>query len=614
MSRFLVMFFVFVCGIFAQDFYTPLNILNAQRKGTRSTTGQPGENYWQNRSDYRIKVEFLPKERLIKGTVEIKYHNESPDTLTKLVIRSYPDIYKKGNLRDFQLHPEDINEGMKLDSIFYDGNYLDSHYFERYGTNLTIKGIKRIMPKESVTLKILFETRLPKISNVRMGTYDSTSFFAGYWYPQMSVYDDIEGWDINHYSGTQEFYNDFNNYDVEITTGKEFTLWASGVLQNPEDVFPEVILQRYNSVANTEEIVNIITENDLALYEELKGKGTNCWKFKAEGTPDFAFALSDHYLYDLCSYKNKSKENPIVLIGAAYKKNSEDFKSVADLARQSIKYLSEELPGYPFPYPVFHVFNGIGGMEFPMMANNGSFAKYSETIHVTIHEITHTYFPFLTGINERKYAWMDEGWAVFLPFEFEKRMAEDFYPDKTTVFSYSFMAGQESELPLMVPSTFLRGYPYRVYAYGRSAVAFLYLQGLLGKEMFGETLRGFIDTWKGKHPVPHDFFYYFNKASGKNLNWFWNPWFFESGWPDIALESFKDGQLKIIKKGNIPVPVCVTIEYKDKTQKEIIKTAGVWENSKDFLLLDIPDHENVLNIVLGNGTIADSDLSNNVLD
>ena len=60
-----------------------------------------------------------------------------------------------------------------------------------------------------------------------MGTYDSTSFFIGYWYPQIAVYDDIDGWDHNNYGGQHEFYNDFF-YSFNDGTGENLNwYWSS---------------------------------------------------------------------------------------------------------------------------------------------------------------------------------------------------------------------------------------------------------------------------------------------------------------------------------------------------------------------------------------------------
>ncbi len=50
-------------------------------------------------------------------------------------------------------------------------------------------------------------------------------------------------------------------------------------------------------------------------------------------------------------------------------------------------------------------------MEYPMMVNDNPEENRTACITLTSHEIFHTMFPFYMGINETKYAWMDEGWA-----------------------------------------------------------------------------------------------------------------------------------------------------------------------------------------------------------
>ena len=74
-----------------------------------------------------------------------------------------------------------------------------------------------IKSKSSCVIEMDFVTPLPKRSGLRSGTIDSTSFFAAYWFPQIAVYDDIDGWHNFKYSGSAEFYNDFGDFDVSIT-------------------------------------------------------------------------------------------------------------------------------------------------------------------------------------------------------------------------------------------------------------------------------------------------------------------------------------------------------------------------------------------------------------
>jgi hypothetical protein len=96
-------------------------------------------------------------------------------------------------------------------------------------------------------------------------------------------------------------------------------------------------------------------------------------------------------------------------------KTQKIFHEVADLSRKIIDYFSTECPAIEFPYPQMVAFNGSGGMEFPGMVNDGDASNRDGTIYLTAHEIGHTYFPFYTGLNEQRYAWMDEGLISFLP-------------------------------------------------------------------------------------------------------------------------------------------------------------------------------------------------------
>ncbi len=79
----------------SNDLYFPRNVQQAFEKGTRSSDGRPGEIYWQNSGDYNINISFDPKTLLLSGKETIVYHNNSPDTLHKIVIHLYPDYYKK---------------------------------------------------------------------------------------------------------------------------------------------------------------------------------------------------------------------------------------------------------------------------------------------------------------------------------------------------------------------------------------------------------------------------------------------------------------------------------------------------------------------------------------
>ncbi|MDH7604876.1 MAG: M1 family metallopeptidase [Melioribacter sp.] len=620
----LILIFLLPAVALAQktSLFIPVNFQKAYEKETRSYDGTPGKNYWQNRADYKIKAEVFPYERKIIGEEKIVYYNNSPDTLKRIVVKLLMDIYRKGNMRDFQISPDAVNEGVELHKIVYNNNEIkfdnkkDSPY--RDGTNLFIPLSKPILPKEKSEIEFYWSCKIPDKSQIRMGAYDSTSMFVAYWFPQIAVYDDIDGWDVISYTGNTETYNDFGNYEVEITVPKNFVIWATGVLQNPEEVFSEKILEKYKKALSSDEIVRIIEESDYSGLITLN-KEKLTYKFKAEYVPDFAFALSNHYLWDASSLVVDKQTGRRAFISAAYNPNSKDFYQVAEIARKSIESFSTHLPGYPYPYPVMTVFNGQGGMEFPMMCNNSSVPEIQGTIHLTSHEIAHTYFPFFMGINEKKYAWMDEGWATMLPFDFQTEQAEGYDPRTRNAQGYSEVGGTDKDLPPMITSYQMRGPSYRNASYRRPAAAYEFLRNLLGDDLFKKSLHEYIKRWNGKHPVPYDFFFTFNEVSKQNLDWFWKAWFFDTKYPDLSIKLAhqKDNKVEIVifNKGGLPLPVKINAVYDDNTEQIIYESkADIWKDGNYEKKINFNSKKKIKKIQLGNNQIPDVNIKDNTIE
>ncbi len=621
--RYLVLLLIFLGWTQARDhsLYVPLNIQKAYANGTRSYDGQPGPSYWVNHAAYQIDVHFTPDTRTISGSETIEYFNESPDTLRKLVLRLYQNNRRFGAQRDWPVAKEDLHDGEQISLLKINDQTIpteNNNAVRRAGTNMIVRLDQPLPPRQSIQIAVNWQYVVSHISNIRNGCYDSTSCFIGYWYPQVAVYDDIDGWDQYNYTGLQEFYNDFSDFDVRITVPNHFAVWATGLLQNPEQVFPEKILDRYRQAKTSDQINHIITEQDYREGPVIKtDRPTNTWHFKARQVPDFAFALSDHYLWDLTSLQVEKDRR--VLIGAAFKKESKDFFDVCRIARASIDYYSTTLPGVPFPFPALTVFNGRGGMEYPMMVNDGSAQRRASTVHVTSHEIAHSYFPFYMGINERKYAWMDEGWATMLPFELQHRLAEEYDPIARTVHRYEAVAGSEFDLPMFVP-TIVYGSnafrpSYRNEAYNRSGMAYYLLQRLMGKEKFRQALQEYVRRWHGRHPIPYDFFFTFDQVYGQNLSWFWKPWFFDFGFPDLAIKDVmmnQDGATILIEKiGRLPVPVELNVTFADSTTKQISRGIEVWRSGVSGISLNLPGHKKILSVQLGSDHIPDANKENN---
>ncbi|MDX1315628.1 MAG: M1 family aminopeptidase, partial [Eudoraea sp.] len=341
-------------------------------------------------------------------------------------------------------------------------------------------------------------------------------------------------------------------------------------------------------------------------------KKKNTWKFKAVNVPDFTFAASKHHLWDASSLEVEPGRR--VLISAVYPPESKFYSQAAAISRTSVDSLSSGCPGVPYPWPHMTVFNcmeGGGGMESPMMVNNGeqqTLALASEIIH---HEIAHSYFPFITGANERRFAWLDEGWATHKG----KRWSSAWPDSGKERFEgiYQAVSGTSLDLPLMVPShtiaeTSVSGY----MSYQKAGMAMMTIEDQIGKKKMDLVWKTFVERWMWKHPQPWDFFATINEVAGENLNWLIKPWFYEFAFADIGIEKvdLESGSVSFRNVGGLPMPLYATLIYTDGSKKEIYRKANYWMD-KDSLTIDVAYPEKLDKVVLEHDLLVDTDPTNN---
>ncbi len=603
---------------FPSDLKMPKEIKKAYEKQTRSYDGKPGTNYWQNFSEYKIKAEVKPVTRVLTGSEQIIYYNNSPDTLKQLVLKLYQNMYKKGAARNSELTPETITDGVQISNLKINDMAIslntDDKIISYQGTNLIIKLSSPLPPKSNKQIDVDWSFTIPKGTNIRIGTYDSTTFFVGYWYPKIAVYDDINGWDMLSYDGEHEFYFDYSNMNVEIKVPAGFGVWATGILQNPEEVLNDSYLKRYNKSLVSDSLINIIAIQDSNKVIFKNQNGFTTFKYSVKNISDFAFGLSNYFLWDGTSIEIEPGRR--VSCFAAYKPESDFFTQAAIMARRSIEFYSKEMPGVIYPYPQITVFNGDEGMEFPMIVNDGQFSQKITDVYVTTHEIAHMYFPFYVGTNETRYGWMDEGMAYFLPLDLQIELSQYDHRTRAAV-GFSKWSGNEMDIPMIFPSVLSHDQNLALLSYYKSAISYEMLKSALGDEVFEKGLKEFIARWNGKHPTPWDFFYTFENVAQKDLSWFWNPWFFESHTPDLAIKDVKiDNQnVKVLIEnlGNLPVPIDLTLTLEDGTQSKIFAPTSVWERGDKTIWLDANLKSKVKSVELLNKNTPDADATNNKL-
>jgi len=592
----------------------PQEVKNAYKNGTRNIDGIPGPMYWQNSADYNIDAVLEAKTSTLNGEATIKYFNNSPDSLDRIVIRLYQNFYRKGNARGWSIGDVDLGEGMVIDTISVGHGIANTN---PTATNLVIKLENNLNPGDSTQVFVKWHFHIPEKRWVRMGNYGKDRFFVAYWYPQIAVYDDIDGWDMNEYYGVTEFYNDFNNFDVNIEVPGNFMVWATGDLQDVGKHYQKGILKRIEKASQSDEIVNIITANDRKGNKVFAKSAEKVWHFKATYVPDFTFGAAPDYNWDATSVEVDTITKRRVFVDAAYPDSTDTFFNAAIWSARSVELMSFSLPGVPFPYEHMTSFcNGrkTGGMESPMMANDGDPSSEASAIGLFFHEILHSYFPFFMGTNERKYAWMDEGWAAYLTYEIMDELQPDYKYLERVGSRFTNINGLEKEVSLMTLSQNITDYnAYRVHAYNRSSMAYHFLKDALGDDVFKAALHEYIYRWQGRHPLPYDFFASMATASGQSLLWFYKPWFFETAIADLGIKKVtNDNKIIIENYGGLPLPVSLKVNYSDGSSEEFYENTSIWKNGESAVIIVADADKTISQIELGSSIIPDINQVNNL--
>jgi hypothetical protein len=292
---------------------------------------------------------------------------------------------------------------------------------------------------------------------------------------------------------------------------------------------------------------------------------------------------------------------------------------MAQFGRHALGWLSHNWPGVPYPYEKSTIVHGSADMEYPMMVNDGSTPDTTFSRFVAEHEIAHTYMPFYMGINESRYAFMDEGWAT--TFEYLLGTA-DVGRDRATAFFQEFRVNgwindpsPLEDLPIITPADALHASAYGNNAYGKPALGYLALKDMLGDSLFRRALHGYMDRWHGKHPIPWDFFNSVNDLTGRNLDWFWDRWFFSNGYIDLGIAGVRRTGARYVvtleNVGGFPAPVDVVATWSDGTSETFHQTSAIWEPNARRATVDLPARKPLRGLALSGGIWVDADSTNN---
>jgi hypothetical protein len=608
--------------------FAPLTLpdpVNAYRSGN----GAPGPAYWQNEADYEMHAALDTKTKTLQNDEIITYTNNSPDSLTSLWIYLDQNIYRKdsrgylvnGGLRrkkpvaDSEENPNGrTTEGYALDSVEIErGKEMLKADYVVEDTRMQMRLPQPMAAKGSVLkIHIKYHYQVPGVWGGRTSWGASQKgdiYDMAQWYPRMCVYDDLRGWDTLPYLGS-EFYLEYGHFDYYVTVPSEMIVAGSGELVNPKDVLTKTQVTRLDQARNSDKTVMIRSADEINdPASRPKAGGTLTWHFHMDHTRDVAWSASPIFVWDAARINLPDGKKS--LAESVYPPESVGdgaWGRSTEYVKDAVERFSADWFSYPYPAAI-NVAGFSTGMEYPGIIFDGIDDKGKTLFWISAHEIGHTWFPMIVGSNERRNAFMDEGFNTFIDIDESAKFQGGVYgPKRDSEYS---AGGEPPDTILKVlddPAAPVLLMPADAYtwpithpvSYFKGAYGMVLLrEQILGKERFDWAFRKYIKDWAFKHPAPSDFFREMSSEGGEDLDWFWRGWYMHNWRFNLAVTKIDGDQVTLVNKGQLVLPATVEVRYADGTTTRFrlpvetwqSKAESIWQGDKPVAAVKVdPDH------------------------
>ena len=602
----------------------------------RSASGEPGSRYWQNRADYVIQCKLDTATHTLTGDVVITYTNNSPDALRFIWLQLDQNIYKK----DSRASATTTETGGRwANGGFTNGYEISNLQIESAGvyapaTNTVTNDtrmqvwLKNPLAKgASVRLKMNYKFIIPEYGTDRMGRLNTEKgmiYEVAQWFPRVAVYDDVQGWNTLPYLGAGEFYLEYGDIEFSITAPANLIVVGSGELLNTKECYTAEQQKRWEAAAKSNTTVAIRAANEVGQASSRPAVAELTWRFKITNTRDAAWAASKAFIIDAAKIDLPSGKKCMAI--SAYPQESvgkNGWQRSTEMVKGSIEHYSKKW--FEFPYPAATNVAGIvGGMEYPGIVFCSSKSMGEELWGVTDHEFGHTWFPMIVGSNERKYAWMDEGFNTFIndlsTAAFNKgEFKPSFFPDPSAPFMVRMTFGEKMDGLYNTPDVIQQN-NLGITAYLKPAQMLHALrEQVLGEERFDRAFQEYIRRWAFKHPTPWDFFHTMENMSGEDLSWFWRAWVLNSWKLDVSVKDLrykkgdatKGAEITIENLEKMVMPLAIRVTEVNGNEQTIQLPVEVWQRGAQWTFSVLTTSEIKQVVIDPDKKLPDWDRSNN---
>jgi hypothetical protein len=618
--------------------FAPLQLpqpANALRDGS----GKPGASYWQNCADYDLHATIDPAAHRLQGIETITYTNNSPDALDVLWLQLDQNIYRADS-RSAMAMPwrrTESTDGLEIASVEVEagGVRRPVHYLVD-DTRMRVD-LQRPLAGDGKSLKlhIRYAYRIPGTWGGRTAVTPSRNgeiFEVAQWYPRMAVYDDLRGWDTQPYLGS-EFYLEYGDFDYAVTVPWDYLVAGSGALVNGDEVLTGTQRERLAQAARSDRTVMIRTPAEVGdPASRPTHSGTQTWRFHMQHTRDVAFAASRAFVWDAArinlpggGQSMAMSVYPVEAVGA------DKWGRSTEYLKGAVEHFSQ---WYPYPWPAAINLGGHGaGMEYPGIVFDGMDDGGSQLFWITAHEIGHTWFPMIVGSNERRHAFMDEGFNTFIDVyasdafnggEYAPKRDSEYAPQGGNPVDEILPLLADAGAPTLLATADATDEEYRhPLAYFKGALGLVLLrEQILGPERFDPAFRRYVATWAYRHPTPSDFFRFMESEAGEDLSWWWRGWYFNNWQLDLAVRDAKyvEGDpakgvaVTLESHQKLVMPATLRIDFADGSHEDRRVPVEAWIR-RTTPTLTLPTHQRITRVRIDpDARLPDADRGNNGFD
>lgn len=550
---------------------------------------------WQQRVDYKIQVALDTAQKTLTGHLIMTYHNNSPETLSKINLHLWNNAYQDKNSffnrqnlasNDSKFYWADEDQMGGYNQITYqqNGQNLSSSHPKNNIEYVELTLEEPVSSGEATDIRIDFTSKIPYIFS--RGGWAPHFFALTQWFPKAAVYDK-EGWHLFPYLEMGEYYSEFGDYEVTVEVPSGYKVGATGVMTDTKPVDSSTVRKTFIA----EDVL------DFAWFT-----GDRMIEVSKSITLDNGHPVELHY-YAPINYvlnDNKVADSLVPQIEGVVNNNL----SPIEMLERSLRFYSKEVAPYPYPQAsvVVGPLNTGSGMEYPMITLVGPTRSATSLDRVIAHEVGHNWFQGILGFNERQAPYLDEGINSF----YENKYMQKYYGLKSQNFQVMYARTDLDFNQFLYQGSFERGdlVPVNTPTHDMDMIQYYFngymippslfdkLEETTGQDQFKDNMQKFYNKFKYSHPVISDLQSIFrqNDSKDRDFSWFFDDILTTVQPYDMAITDVEtrggEYQVNIENRGAYGVPATVKAFDGDKVVESVTVESFTGSSSVSFPIDD----------------------------